>query len=109
MISTVNKIPHNKCEYTSRRGLTVAEAVSRWPPTAAAQVHTWVWQVGFVVDKVASGQVFSENFGFPCQNRSTPSSQSPGTGTIGQEWPQCRVDPVWTPTPNIKKNTSHNK
>jgi hypothetical protein len=26
--------------------------------------------VGFVVDKVASGQVFSEYFGFPCQNRS---------------------------------------
>jgi hypothetical protein len=24
-------------------------------------------QVGFVVDKVALGQVFSENFGFPCQ------------------------------------------
>jgi hypothetical protein len=23
--------------------------------------------VGFVVDKVALGQVFSENFGFPCQ------------------------------------------
>jgi hypothetical protein len=29
-----------------------------------------VWQVWFVVDKVASGQVFSEYFGFPCQNRS---------------------------------------
>jgi hypothetical protein len=29
-----------------------------------------VWQVGFVVDKVASGQVFSEYFSFPCQNRS---------------------------------------
>jgi hypothetical protein len=26
--------------------------------------------VGFVVDKVASGQVFSEYFGFPCQNPS---------------------------------------
>jgi hypothetical protein len=26
--------------------------------------------VGFVVDKVASGQVISEYFGFPCQNRS---------------------------------------
>jgi hypothetical protein len=26
--------------------------------------------VGFVVDKVASGQIFFEYFGFPCQNRS---------------------------------------
>jgi hypothetical protein len=30
------------------------------------------------------------------------SSQSPGAGTVGQEWPQCRVDPVWTPSPNIQ-------
>jgi hypothetical protein len=44
----------------------VADAVSRWLPTAAARF----WQVGFVVDKVASGQVLSEYFGFPCQNHS---------------------------------------
>jgi hypothetical protein len=44
----------------------IAEAVSRWLLTAAARV----WQVGFVMDKVASGQVFSEYFGFPSQNRS---------------------------------------
>jgi hypothetical protein len=36
-------------------GRAIAEAISRWLPTAAARV----WQVGFVVDKVASGQVFS--------------------------------------------------
>jgi hypothetical protein len=51
-------------------GRTIAEAVSRWLPTAAARVRAWVWQVGFVVEKVASGQVFSEYFGFSCQNRS---------------------------------------
>jgi hypothetical protein len=44
----------------------IAEAVSRWHPTAAARVS----RVGFVVDKVASGPTFSEYFGFPCQNRS---------------------------------------
>jgi hypothetical protein len=48
----------------------IAEAVSRWIPTAAARVRARVWQVGFVVDKVASGQDFSEYFGFPCQSRS---------------------------------------
>jgi hypothetical protein len=37
-------------------GRAIAEAVSRWLPTAVARV----WQVGFVVDKVASGQVSSE-------------------------------------------------
>jgi hypothetical protein len=44
-------------------GRGIAQTVSRWLPTATA----WVWQVGFVVDKVASGQVFSEHFGFLCQ------------------------------------------
>jgi hypothetical protein len=51
-------------------GRAIAQAVSRWLPTAAAGVRARVWQVGFVVDKVASGQVFSEYFGFSCQNRS---------------------------------------
>jgi hypothetical protein len=48
----------------------IAEEVSRWLPTAVARVRSRVWQVGFVVEKVASGQVFSEYFGFPCQNHS---------------------------------------
>jgi hypothetical protein len=50
--------------YIATKGCAIAEAVSRWLTTAAARV----WQVGFVVDKVVSGQVFSEYFGFPCQN-----------------------------------------
>jgi hypothetical protein len=41
--------------------------------------------VGFVVDKVAPGHVFSEYFGFPSFiPPNSPSSQSPGAGTIGQ-------------------------
>jgi hypothetical protein len=51
-------------------GRAIAEAVSCWLPTAAARVRAWVWEVEFVVDKVALGQVFSEFFGFPCQNHS---------------------------------------
>jgi hypothetical protein len=51
-------------------GRTIAEVVSHWLPTTAAWVCAQVWQVGFVVDKVASGQVFSECFRFPCQNHS---------------------------------------
>jgi hypothetical protein len=66
----------------------IAQAVSRWLPTAAARVRARVWQVGFVVDKMALWQVFSEYFGFPCQPHfippTSPSSQSPGTSTIGQ-------------------------
>jgi hypothetical protein len=36
--------------------------------TAAAWVRALSDHVGFVVDKVALGQVFSEYFGFPCQS-----------------------------------------
>jgi hypothetical protein len=50
-----------------KSGRVIAEEVSRWLPIAAARVRAPVWQVGFVVDKVASGQVFSEYFGFPCK------------------------------------------
>jgi hypothetical protein len=48
------------------RGRAMAEAVSRWLLTAAAGFNPGSGQVGFVVDKVAPGQVFSEYFGFPC-------------------------------------------
>jgi hypothetical protein len=52
------------------KGRTLAEAVSCWHPTTVTRVRARVWQVGFIVGKVASWQVFSEYFGFPCQNRS---------------------------------------
>jgi hypothetical protein len=56
-------------------GRAIAEAVSRWLPIAEARVGARVWQVGFVVDKVVSGQVFSEYFVFPCQNHSLHNSK----------------------------------
>jgi hypothetical protein len=47
-------------------GRAVAQAVSRWLPTAAARVRVRA-ACGICVDKAALGQVFSEYFGFPCQ------------------------------------------
>jgi hypothetical protein len=78
------------------RGRAIAQTVSRWLPTAAA----WVWQVGFVVDKVALAQVFSEYFGFPC--RSSFHQILHHHNHMGQvqqaiQWPMCRVDPVPPP------------
>jgi hypothetical protein len=63
--------------------------------------------MGFVVDKVALGKVFSEYFGFSCQssfhqllhNHHLPS----GAGTIGQQWPTYQVDSV-SPHPEKLKN-----
>jgi hypothetical protein len=80
-------------------GRAIAEAVSRWLPTAAARVRARVWSCGIVVDKVALGQVFSEYFGFPCQSsfhqllHNHPHISS-GACTIGQKWPQYLVDIV---------------
>jgi hypothetical protein len=39
-------------------GRAIAQAVSRWPLASAARVRTRVNPVGFVVDRVALGQVF---------------------------------------------------
>jgi hypothetical protein len=57
-----------KSRAKSYRGRTVAEVVSRSLPTAAARVRVRAEHVGFLVDKVALGQVSSEYFGFPCQS-----------------------------------------
>jgi hypothetical protein len=52
-------------------------------------------QVGFVVDKVALEQAFSEYFGFPCQFSFHQLLHyhphlSSGAGTIDQKWPQYK-------------------
>jgi hypothetical protein len=82
------------------QGRAIAQAVSRWLPIAAARV----WQLGFVVDKMAPGQVFTEYFGFPCQPHfippTSPSSQSPGTGQYMAAVP--RGHPIWIPAPTIR-------
>jgi hypothetical protein len=41
-------------------GRAIAQAVSRWLPTAAAWIRARGKHVGFVWDKLALGQVFSE-------------------------------------------------
>jgi hypothetical protein len=41
----------------------VQEMYAKWPGFKPGSSH-----VGFEVDKVALGQVFSEYFGFPCQS-----------------------------------------
>jgi hypothetical protein len=43
---------------TIKKGRAVAQAVSRWLPTAATRVRVWAEYVGFMVVKAALGQVF---------------------------------------------------
>jgi hypothetical protein len=67
--------------------------------------------VGFVVDKVALGQDFSEYFGFPCQSSFHlllhNHHLSSGAGTIGQQWPTYQVDSVSPHPEKLKKKTSN--
>jgi hypothetical protein len=57
--------------------------------------------VGFVVDKVALGQVFSEYFGFPCQSsfHQILHHNHPGQATIGQSVAAVPCGPSWTTPP----------
>jgi hypothetical protein len=51
-------------EYSATKGCTIAEVASRcFPQSEPGSAH-----VGFVVGKVALGQLFSEYFGLPCQS-----------------------------------------
>jgi hypothetical protein len=59
-------------------------------------------QVGFVVDKVALGQVFPEYFGFPCQSsfhQILYHHNHPGQVQYAIQWPMCQVDTTWTQPP----------
>jgi hypothetical protein len=78
-------------------GRSIAQAVSRWRPAAAAGFKPGSGQVGFVVDKVALGRVFSEYFGFPCQSsfhQILYHHNLPGQVQLANQWPPGRVDPT---------------
>jgi hypothetical protein len=83
--------------------------VSRWFPIAATRVRVRAEHVGFVVDKAALGQVFSEYFGFPCQSSFhqffsiiiiTRGWHNRPIGGRSAEWTQLDSNP----TIRIKKN-----
>jgi hypothetical protein len=61
-------LKHLQARITKTAGRAIAQAVSRWLSAAAARVAPGSGQMGFVVSKVALGQVFSEFFGFPCHS-----------------------------------------
>jgi hypothetical protein len=69
-------------------GGAIAEAVSRWLPTVAARVRSQVWSSGISGGQSGAGAGFLRVLRFsllifiPPNN--SPSSQSPGAGTIGQ-------------------------
>jgi hypothetical protein len=72
------------CKAAPQLKRLVADFPPRRPRFGLGSAH-----VGFVVDKVALGQVFSEYFGFPYQSLfykllHNHHHLSPGAGTVGQ-------------------------
>jgi hypothetical protein len=60
------------CKATPLQGCAMAQAVSCWPPTAEAQVQSWVSQCGICGGKSGTGTGFSRSTSvFPCQFHST--------------------------------------
>jgi hypothetical protein len=67
-------------------GRAIAEAVSLWLPTAAARVQSQVWSSGICGGQsgVKAGFLRVLRFPLPFIPPISPSSQSPGAGTISQ-------------------------
>jgi hypothetical protein len=65
-------------------GRAIAQAVSRWLPTAAARVHAWIWSSGICRAQSGAGAGFLQVLRFPLPifiPPNSPSSLSPGAGT----------------------------
>jgi hypothetical protein len=67
-------------------GRAIAEAVSRWLPTAVARVQSRLWSSGIRGGQSGVGEGFLRVLRFPLPfiPPNVPSSQSPVAGTIGQ-------------------------
>jgi hypothetical protein len=81
-----NHVPGTKYTVSEACGRAIAEAVSRWLPTAAARVQSRVWPSGICGGQSGSGAGFLRVLRFPLPfiPPNSPSSQSSGAGTIGQ-------------------------
>jgi hypothetical protein len=71
-------------------GRAIAQAVSRWLPTAAARVGARVWSCGICGGQIGTGADVLRVLRFPLPifiPPNSPSSQSPGAGTIVADMP----------------------
>jgi hypothetical protein len=72
---------HSNCVFYGR---AIAEAVSRWLPTAAAPVLSRVWSSGICGGRSGVRAGFLRVLRFPLPFIPPVSPSSPGAGTIGQ-------------------------
>jgi hypothetical protein len=95
------------------QGRPIAQAVSRWLPTAAARVRAQVRSCGICGGQKALGQVFCGYFGFPCQfsfHRLLHTRHlSSGAGTRGQLVADVPSGLSLTPPQETKKKKSRSQ
>jgi hypothetical protein len=98
------------CIVTPTHGRAIAEAVSRWLPTAVARVQSRVWSSGICGGQsgVRAGFLRVLRFPLPFIPPNYPSSQSPGAGTIGQWVADVPSGPSLDSTPHHAKKTTNN-
>jgi hypothetical protein len=96
MLSNI-RVYYNTAEVDRKKKVKVPEALPWF-----SRLEYGSGNVGFVVDKVALGQVFSEYFGFLCRLFHNHHLSS-GAGTIGQT--VASVPSRLSLTPNNKQQT----
>jgi hypothetical protein len=81
-------------------GRAIAQAVSRWLPTAAARVRSRVWSSGIRGGQSGAGVVFLRVFQFPLPiYQILRHHNHPRQATIGQSVAAVPSGPSWTPPP----------
>jgi hypothetical protein len=96
--------PNDTCIFYFHQGCAVAQAVSRWLPTAVARVRVQA-ACGVCGGQSDTGAGFLRLLRFPLPiiipQISLSSSLSPGAGTIGLLVAAVSSGPNWTPPPNM--------
>jgi hypothetical protein len=87
--------------YLITYGRSIAQAVSRWLPTAAARVRARIWQVGCDGQSGAgAGFLRVLRFHLPIFiSPNSPASPSPGAGTIGHSVADVLSGPILDSNP----------
>jgi hypothetical protein len=94
---------NRKFQQASKEGRAIAQAVSRWLPTAAARVRFRVWSSGNCGGQSGAGAGFLRVLRFSCQtsfHQILHKNNHPGQATICQSVAAVLSGPSWTPHPN---------
>jgi hypothetical protein len=84
-------------------GRAIAQAVSPWLPATAARVRARVWSSGICGGQSGAGAGFLRVLRFPLTifiPPNSPSSKSPGAGTIGHSVADVPSGPSLDSTPH---------